>query len=117
MRKVNVVSEANFEKGFRRAHAHLVVNDDVDSSSGVKVRDAGHLHCLVDDALPRESGVSMEQNGDDGLSVLWGVPAVELLGSGLSDDEGVHALQVTGVGDETQVDPATVRVGPVHGSS
>mmetsp|Transcript_6060 Transcript_6060/g.13931 ORF Transcript_6060/g.13931 Transcript_6060/m.13931 type:complete len:436 (+) Transcript_6060:1097-2404(+) len=97
-----------------RGEADLVVDDHVDGPPDVEVLDARHLHRLVDHALAGERGVAVEQNRDDVPHVLRAVSAVDLLRPGLPEDHGVDALEMRGVGDEAEMDLASVGIGALH---
>mmetsp|Transcript_20431 Transcript_20431/g.40847 ORF Transcript_20431/g.40847 Transcript_20431/m.40847 type:complete len:841 (-) Transcript_20431:60-2582(-) len=97
--------------------AHLVVHNNVDSTSHVEILYPRHLHGLVDDPLSGKGGVPVQQDGHDGAHILRPVPAVELFGARLPHHHGIDALEVGGIGEQTEVDPPSVRIGAVHGGA
>lgn len=83
--------------------SNLVVDDDVDGSSGSVVGERVHSHRLVDDSLSSEGGVSVKEDSHGG--VVGRLVSLEVLdSSGLSEDDGVLALEMGGVGDEGKGD-------------
>ena len=46
--------------------------------------------------------------------IVGGVATIELLRAGLPNNDGVDAFEVGWVGEEAEVDVATVRIGPIH---
>mmetsp|Transcript_16692 Transcript_16692/g.47917 ORF Transcript_16692/g.47917 Transcript_16692/m.47917 type:complete len:764 (+) Transcript_16692:1121-3412(+) len=97
--------------------ANLIVDNDVDGTTDVEIGHTGKLHGLVDDALAGEGGVAVKEDGDAILPVDVAIAAVVLLGAGLAGHDGVDALQMGGVGNQTEVDLPPIRVGAVHAGS
>ena len=97
-----------------RGEANLVVHNDVNGTTDVEVGHTGKLHGLIHHTLTGEGGVAVQEDGDAVLLVDVAITAVVLLGTGLAGDDGVDALQVGGVGDQTEMDLPSVGVGTVH---
>mmetsp|Transcript_13546 Transcript_13546/g.32144 ORF Transcript_13546/g.32144 Transcript_13546/m.32144 type:complete len:542 (-) Transcript_13546:1424-3049(-) len=97
--------------------ANLIVDNDVNGTTDVEIGHTGKLHGLVHDALAGEGGIAVKEDGDAVLLVDVAIAAVVLLGSGLSGHDGVDALQVGGVGNQTEMDLPSIRVRAVHAGS
>ena len=97
-----------------RGEANLIVHNDVNGTADVEVGHSGELHGLIHHALTGEGGIAVQEDGDAVLLVDVAITAVVLLGTGLAGNDGVDALQVGGVGDQTEMDLPSVGVGTVH---
>jgi hypothetical protein len=97
---VGAVGRRTGESGVCR-ETNLVVDDDVDGSSGSVVGERVHAHRLVDDSLTGERSVSVEKNTHSGVVVDL-VSLKVLDGSGLTQNDGVLALEMGRIGDERE---------------
>lgn len=83
----------------------LVVDNDVDGTTGGVGREVVEAHGLVDNALASKGGITVHENSHRVLALS--VLAVELQGTGLAEHDRVDSLQMGRVGDERKVDALT----------
>ena len=88
----------------------LVVDNDVDGTSGGESRQSVEAEGLVNDTLCGEGSITVQQNAHGGL--VFDLIVVEMLdGTGLSKNHGVISLQVRGVGNQRQLNALSGRSG------
>lgn len=89
---------------------NLVVDDEVNGTTGREGREGVEAKAFVDDTLGGESGITVEQDAHGGpVSLL--VIVVVLDSTGLAQDDRVLSLQVGGVGNERELHALTRRRG------
>mmetsp|Transcript_84960 Transcript_84960/g.203634 ORF Transcript_84960/g.203634 Transcript_84960/m.203634 type:complete len:539 (-) Transcript_84960:195-1811(-) len=80
-----------------RGEAHLVVDDNMDSSANVKLPHVRKLQRLIANALPSKGGIPMEKDRHDARPGLCCVAQVVLLCPCSPKGDSVHCLQVRGI--------------------
>mmetsp|Transcript_33529 Transcript_33529/g.96260 ORF Transcript_33529/g.96260 Transcript_33529/m.96260 type:complete len:338 (-) Transcript_33529:360-1373(-) len=74
------------------SESNLVVDDNVDGATNVKVGNLSQLHCLVYNTLSSNGSISVKQNGNNITQIFRAIAAIVLLGANLSDHHRVDAL-------------------------
>ena len=77
----------------------LIINDDMDRSSGAISLQTRKIQGFCHDALTNEGAVPMDQNGDN-FFTFHGVVAVALAGTGLAFHHGVDCFEMARVRGE-----------------
>ena len=86
-----------------RGEADLVVDDEVKGAPGPVAGQLREVEGLRDDSLACDRGVAVDQEGKH-KPALVGVPADALPGAGLALHDGIHDLEVGGIGREANLD-------------
>jgi len=81
----------------------LIIDDDMDRSSGAIPFQTGKIQSFCHDALTNEGAVPMDQNGDNFLT-FHGVVAVSLACTGFAFHHGVDCFEMARVGGEGEAD-------------
>ena len=81
----------------------LVVDNQVDGTTGRESGKRVEAQALVDDTLASDSGITVEEDTHGALVVLL-VVVVVLDGADLAEDNGVLSLEMRGVGNERELD-------------
>ena len=82
--------------------ADLVVDDKVDRATHFVAVEVAEVEALRDDSLAREGGVAVDQDRDD-LFAVHRVTQDALAGPHLAEDDGIHRLEVAGVGGKVDL--------------
>ena len=81
----------------------LVVDNQVDGTTGREGGERVEAQALVDDTLASDGGITVEEHTHGALVVLL-VVVVVLDGADLAEDDGVLSLEMRGVGNERELD-------------
>ena len=83
--------------------ADLIVDDEVDTATGVVPTDAGETEAFPDDALSSKGGIAVEQHRQH-LFMLAQIVADRLVCTDLSKHHRIHRLKVRRVGNQRHMD-------------
>jgi hypothetical protein len=93
----------------------LIVDNNVNGSSNCVVWEGTQMERLVNDALPSKATIFVDQ--DAHVLCHVSIIGLELLCLRLAYDNRIHILQVTGIGDQGQVDSLATSGGAVVGGT
>ena len=92
----------------RSGEADLVVHHDMHGAAGFVALEARKRETLRHDALASKGRIAVQQNWHHRRAVL--VVQLVLLGADLAQHDGVHRLQVRGVGGQRQVNRIAIKL-------
>jgi hypothetical protein len=102
--------------GWIGREADLIIDDEVDRTARAVAFELRERQRFGHEALAGEGGVAVQQQAHHLASSALEIAALHLLRAHLADDDGVHSLQVGGIGRERQMDGVAVEIAVRRGA-